>query len=178
MGGVGDRSTSPARGRWRRSRRRGLGPSPSLATDSSTQPLVQSSVSSAVPIPGDLPQRMVDAVELVRLRLISAAHTLGSAGIEHAIAVDQAVAGLVARVVTQYDDATLSPPAYFHPTVGESLSSPDAKGFLKAAHLFAGTWIDANRERSEDVWATNRAPSSCTAAGQRRGANAEQRRCS
>jgi hypothetical protein len=33
-------------------------------------------------------------------------------------------------VVTQYDDVALYPPAYFHPTVGESKSNPDAQQFL------------------------------------------------
>jgi len=33
-------------------------------------------------------------------------------------------------VVTVYDDVALHPPAYFHPTAGESLSNPDAKWFL------------------------------------------------
>ncbi|MBX3316166.1 MAG: hypothetical protein KF902_04795 [Phycisphaeraceae bacterium] len=68
---------------------------------------------------------------------------------------DQAGPGLIARVLTQYDVA-LYPPAYFHPTVGESKSNPDAKHFLLGAHLFAGTWVEANRGRYEDVWAANR----------------------
>jgi len=68
---------------------------------------------------------------------------------------DQAGPGLLARVITQYDDVSLYPPAYFHPTVRESLSNPDAKGFLKAAHLFAGTWVEANRERYENMWNAN-----------------------
>jgi len=59
-------------------------------------------------------------------------------------------------VVTQYDDVALYPPAYFHPTVGESKSNPDLKSFLLSAHLFAGTWVEANRERYEEVWAANK----------------------
>jgi hypothetical protein len=65
---------------------------------------------------------------------------------------DQAGPGLLARVVTQYDDVDLYPPAYFDPTIGESKSNPHAKHFLLGAHLFAGTWVEANRERNEDVW--------------------------
>ena len=68
---------------------------------------------------------------------------------------DQAGPGLLARVVTQYEDVALYPPAYFHPTVGESKCNPDAKHFLLGAHLFAGTWVEANRERYEEVWAAN-----------------------
>ena len=69
---------------------------------------------------------------------------------------DQAGPGLLARVITQYDEVALYPPAYFHPTVGESKSNPHAKNFLLGAHLFAGTWVEANRERYEDVWTANR----------------------
>lgn len=47
--------------------------------------------------------------------------------------------GLIARVVTQYDNVELYPPTYFLPTVGESTANPDAGPFLLAAHLFAGT---------------------------------------
>jgi mannosyltransferase OCH1-like enzyme len=68
---------------------------------------------------------------------------------------DQAGPGLLARVVTQYDDVALYPPAYFHPTVGESRSNPDAKQFLLGAHLFAGTWVEANRERYDVLWDAN-----------------------
>jgi hypothetical protein len=68
---------------------------------------------------------------------------------------DQAGPGLLARVVTQYDDVALYPPAYLHPTVGESLSNPDAPAFLKAAHLFAGTWVEGNRPRHRGLWAAN-----------------------
>jgi mannosyltransferase OCH1-like enzyme len=68
---------------------------------------------------------------------------------------DQAGPGLRARVVPEYDDVALYPPAYFHPTVGESKSNPDAKQFLLGAHLFAGTWVEANRERYEEVWVAN-----------------------
>jgi hypothetical protein len=68
---------------------------------------------------------------------------------------DQAGPGLLARVITQYDEVALYPPAYFHPTVGESKSNPHAKNFLLGAHLFAGTWVEANRDRYEDVWAAN-----------------------
>jgi hypothetical protein len=58
---------------------------------------------------------------------------------------DQAGPGLLARVVTQYDDVVLYPPAYFHPTVGAPKSNPDADHFRRGAHLFAGTWVEANR---------------------------------
>jgi len=71
---------------------------------------------------------------------------------------DQAGPGLLARVVTQYDDVALCPPAYFHPSVGESLSNPDAKGFLRAAHLFAGTWVEENRNRHTRLWLANEGP--------------------
>ncbi|MBY0311416.1 MAG: hypothetical protein K2W85_05055, partial [Phycisphaerales bacterium] len=63
--------------------------------------------------------------------------------------------GLLARVVTQYDDVALYPPAYFHPTVGESKSNPDAKQFLLGAHLFAGTWVEENRARHTRLWLAN-----------------------
>lgn len=49
---------------------------------------------------------------------------------------DQAGPGLIARVVAQYDDVALHPPAYLHPKVGEDQSNPDAPMLLKAAHLF------------------------------------------
>jgi hypothetical protein len=61
-------------------------------------------------------------------------------------------------VVTQYDDVALYPPAYFHPTVGESKSNPDAKGFLLGAHLFAGTWVEANRKQHRRLWIANAKP--------------------
>jgi hypothetical protein len=61
---------------------------------------------------------------------------------EHRYVGDQAGHGLPARVVTQYDDVALYPPAYIHPTVGKWKSNPDAALFLKAAHLFAGTWVE------------------------------------
>jgi hypothetical protein len=48
-------------------------------------------------------------------------------------------------VVTQYDNVAFYPPAYFHPTVGESKSNPYAKYFLLATHLFARMWVEANR---------------------------------
>ena len=70
---------------------------------------------------------------------------------------DQAGPGLLARVITQYDDVALYPPAYFHPTVGESKSNPDARVFLLGAHLFAGTWVESNRERYAEVWIANSA---------------------
>jgi len=70
---------------------------------------------------------------------------------------DQAGPGLLARVVTQYDDVALYPPAYFHPTVGESKSNPDAPLFLKAAHLFAGTWVEENKPRYAGMWEANAA---------------------
>jgi hypothetical protein len=68
---------------------------------------------------------------------------------------DQAGPGLLARVLTQYDDVALYPPAYFHPTVGEPKSNPDAPLFLKAAHLFAGTLVEENRPRHRGLWAAN-----------------------
>jgi hypothetical protein len=58
-------------------------------------------------------------------------------------------------VLTQYDDVALYPPACFHPTVGESKSNPDAPVFLKAAHLFAGTWVEDNRQRYLGMWHAN-----------------------
>jgi hypothetical protein len=58
-------------------------------------------------------------------------------------------------VITQYDEVALYPPAYFHPTVGESKSNPDAKGFLLGAHLFAGTWVEENRPRHNRLWLAN-----------------------
>lgn len=70
---------------------------------------------------------------------------------------DQAGPGLLARVVTQYDDVALYPPAYFHPTVGESKSNPDAKGFLLGAHLFAGTWVEEAKDRHRALWRANSA---------------------
>lgn len=68
---------------------------------------------------------------------------------------DQAGPGLLARVVSHYDDVALYPPAYFHPTVAESKSNPDAPVFLKAAHLFAGTWVEDNRQRYLGMWHAN-----------------------
>ena len=68
---------------------------------------------------------------------------------------DQAGPGLIAWVITQYDEVALYPPAYFHPTVGKSKSKSDAKHILLCTHLFAGTWVEANRERCEYVWAAN-----------------------
>jgi mannosyltransferase OCH1-like enzyme len=70
---------------------------------------------------------------------------------------DQAGPGLIARVITQYDDVALYPPAYFHPTVGESKCNPDAMGFLRAAHLFAGTWVEANQTKYAAQWTANAA---------------------
>jgi hypothetical protein len=70
---------------------------------------------------------------------------------------DQAGPGLIARVVTQYDDVALYPPAYFHPTVGESQSNPDAPRFLLGAHLFAGTWVEDNRQHYARMWRANEA---------------------
>jgi hypothetical protein len=71
---------------------------------------------------------------------------------------DQAGPSLLARVVTQYDDVALYPPASFHPTVGESKSNPDAPLFLKAAHLFAGTWVEENRNRYTRLCLANHSP--------------------
>lgn len=68
---------------------------------------------------------------------------------------DQAGPGLLARVVTQYDDVALYPHAYFHPTVGESKSNPDAKHFLLGAILFAGTWVEENRPKHSVLWNAN-----------------------
>jgi hypothetical protein len=63
--------------------------------------------------------------------------------------------GLIARVVTRYDDVALYPPAYFHPLVGEVKSNPDAPAHLKAAHLFAGTWVEDNRRHYRSMWLAN-----------------------
>lgn len=60
-------------------------------------------------------------------------------------------------MVTQYDDVALYPPAYFHPTVGESKSNPDAKRFLPGEHLFAQTWVEDNRQHYSRMWQANRA---------------------
>ncbi|MFN7375245.1 MAG: glycosyltransferase family 32 protein [bacterium] len=72
---------------------------------------------------------------------------------------DQAGPGLIARVVTQYDDVVLYPPAYFHPTVEEVQSNPNGPAFLIAAHLFAGTWLDVHMERYKKIWSANAAGS-------------------
>lgn len=58
-------------------------------------------------------------------------------------------------MVTQYDEVAHYPPAYLHPAVGESKSNLDAEYLLLGAHLFAGTWVEANRRRYEDVWTAN-----------------------
>ncbi len=63
---------------------------------------------------------------------------------------DHAGQGLVARVVTQYNDVAL-----YHPTVGESKSNPDAEHFLLGAHLFAGTWVEENRPKHSVLWNAN-----------------------
>ena len=84
-----------------------------------------------------------------------AAATIEESVFERRYVGDQAGPGLVARVVAQYDDVAIYSPAYFHPTVGESKSKSDAKHILLCTHLFAGTWVEANRERYEDVWAAN-----------------------
>jgi hypothetical protein len=68
---------------------------------------------------------------------------------------DQAGPGLLARVVTQYDDVALYPPAYFHPTVGEVFRNPEARPMLKAAHIFSGTWLDENKVKYAGMWAAN-----------------------
>ncbi len=68
---------------------------------------------------------------------------------------DQAGPGLIARVVTQYDDVALYPPAYFHPAVGEVKSNAEAAAHLKAAHLFAGTWVESNTSRYCRLWSDN-----------------------
>lgn len=70
---------------------------------------------------------------------------------------DQAAPGLIARVIIQYDDVTLYPPTYFNPTVGESKLNPDAKQFLLGAHLFAGTWVEGNRARHNQLWSASNA---------------------
>ena len=69
---------------------------------------------------------------------------------------DQAGPGLIARVVTQYDDIALLPPEYFHPTVAEVARNPDGRAFTKAAHVFAGTWLDENKGRYAGMWEANR----------------------
>lgn len=68
---------------------------------------------------------------------------------------DQAGPGLLVRVVTKYDDVALYPPAYFHPLVGEVRSNPKAVVYLRAAHLFAGTWVEDNRSRHDQLWNAN-----------------------
>jgi len=69
---------------------------------------------------------------------------------------DQAGPGLIARMIIQYDEVALYPPTSVHPTVAEPKSNPDAKHFLLGALLFAGTCVEANRERYEDVWDANK----------------------
>lgn len=69
---------------------------------------------------------------------------------------DQAGAGLIARVVTQYDDVSLYPPACCHPTVGESKTNSDLKHFLLAAHLFAGRWVNDHRQPYSRMWQATR----------------------
>jgi len=68
---------------------------------------------------------------------------------------DQAGPGLIARVVTHYDNVVLYPPAYFHPTVAEAKSNPDAAAHLRAAHLFAGSWVEGNRQHYSELWRAN-----------------------
>lgn len=43
----------------------------------------------------------------------------------------------------------------FHPTVSETKSNPDDPTFLQAAHLSAGTWVEANRGRYARMWSAN-----------------------
>lgn len=59
---------------------------------------LSSGVSSAVPIPNDVLQRMVDAVELVRQRLVRAAAALKAGNVPYAIVGGNAVAAWVATV--------------------------------------------------------------------------------
>jgi len=68
---------------------------------------------------------------------------------------EQAGPGLSARVVSQYDNVPRYPQAFFHPTVGESKTHPDAPVFLKEAHLFARTWVEVNHPRHGRLWAAN-----------------------
>jgi hypothetical protein len=66
---------------------------------STTAPTLESGVTSVFPTPSaDLLQRMVDAVELVRQRLVRAATALGGAGVQYAVAGGNAVAAWVATV--------------------------------------------------------------------------------
>ncbi len=74
---------------------------------------------------------------------------------ERRYVADQAGPGLIARVVTQYDDVALYPPAYFHSTVSEVRSNPHTPVLLKAAHLFAGTWVEDNQPRQLGRWEAN-----------------------
>lgn len=55
-------------------------------------------MNNGVPIPDDVLQRMVDAVELVRQRLLRASKALQTGGVPYAVADDQAVATWVATV--------------------------------------------------------------------------------
>lgn len=55
-------------------------------------------MSGTLPLPNDLLQRMVDAVELVRQRLLRASAALRSAGVAYAIVGGNAVAAWVATV--------------------------------------------------------------------------------
>jgi len=59
---------------------------------------LSSGVSSTVPIPNDVLQRMVDAVELVRQRLVRAAAALKAGNVPYAIVGGNAVAAWVATV--------------------------------------------------------------------------------
>lgn len=68
---------------------------------------------------------------------------------------DQAGPGLIARTFPLYDDIALLPPEYFHPTVAEVARNPDGRAFTKAAHVFAGTWLDENKGRYAGMWEAN-----------------------
>jgi len=50
---------------------------------------------------------------------------------------------------------TFHPQVNFHSTIGDMNSSPDAKGFLMAVHLLAGTWVDQKWDRYSSALAVN-----------------------
>ena len=54
-------------------------------------------------------------------------------------------------VVTSYDDVALYPQAYFYPLDGVMTSNLDAGMFRETAHLFDGTWVEADRRRHRSL---------------------------
>jgi len=68
------------------------------ATRGKPRGVVESPVTTARPIPVDLLQRMVDAVELVRQRLMRASQALQARGIAYAVVGGNAVAAWVATI--------------------------------------------------------------------------------